>query len=226
VWRSKLNTLAPQSLFWPLGIFFLDLEGALSLFLFWTNVDTFFEIGNGIVIIYNNSVVVGSGTLCDGLYMIDLMHSLSYFSSSVSFMNIVVVSKCSWNIETSSMLWHRHLDHISRPRIERLIKDGILVNIDFSNFDTCVDCVKGKISSKSRRQKDGRSENVIELIHTDICGPIIPAVLGNYRYFITFIDDYLCYGHFEVICEKSESLEAFKVLRLLLNFREIRMLKL
>jgi len=62
-------------------------------------------------------------------------------------------SKCSRNIETSSILWHIHLDHISRPIIERLIKDGILVNLDVSNFDTCVDYVKGKIASKSRRQK-------------------------------------------------------------------------
>jgi len=178
------------------------------------------------VIIYNNYVVVGSGTLRDGLYMIDSMHSLSHFSSSASFVNVVVFSKCSRNIETSSMLWHKHLDRISRLRIERLIKYGILVNLDFSNFDTYVDCVKGKIASKSRRQKDERSENVIELIHIDICGPIIPAILGNYRYFITFIDDYSRYGNFEVICEKLESLEAFKVLRLLLIFREIRMLKL
>lgn len=110
--------------------------------------------------------------------------------------------------------------------MKRLIKDGILVNLDFSNFDTCVDCVKWKIASKSRRKKDGRSENVIELIHIDICGPIIPVVLENYRYFITFIDNYSRYGNFEVIREKSESLEAFKVLRLQLNFREIRMLKL
>jgi hypothetical protein len=38
-----LNTLAPQSLFWPLGIC-LDLERVLSLFLFWTNVDTFLRL--------------------------------------------------------------------------------------------------------------------------------------------------------------------------------------
>jgi hypothetical protein len=62
-------------------------------------------------------------------------------------------SKCSRNIETSSTLWYIHLDHISRLIIEMLIKDGILVNLDFSNFDTCVDCVKGKITSKSRRRK-------------------------------------------------------------------------
>jgi hypothetical protein len=57
------------------------------------------EIGNGMVIIYNNSVVVGFGTLCDGLYMVDLMPSLSHFSSSASFVNAVVVSKSSRNIK-------------------------------------------------------------------------------------------------------------------------------
>jgi hypothetical protein len=86
--------------------------------------------------------------------------------------------------------------------------------------------LKGRLLLNLEDEKDGRNENVIELIHIDICGPIIPTVLENYRYFITFIDDYSRYGHFEVIREKSESLEAFKFLRLLSNFREIRMLKL
>jgi hypothetical protein len=66
--------------------------------------------------------------------MIDLMHSLSHFSSSASFVNDVDVSKCNRNIETYSILWHRHLDHISRPRIERLIKDGILFNLVLCKF--------------------------------------------------------------------------------------------
>jgi len=100
---------------------YLLLERTLSLSLFWTKMDTFFYIGNGMVIIYNNSVVVSSGTLCDGLYIIDLMHSLSYFSFSASFVNVVIVSKCSRKIETSSMLWYRRLNHISKPRIEKLI---------------------------------------------------------------------------------------------------------
>jgi hypothetical protein len=43
--------------------------------------------------------MVDFGTLCDGLYMIDLMPSLFQFSSRVSFANVVVVSKSSRNIE-------------------------------------------------------------------------------------------------------------------------------
>ena len=34
--------------------------------------------------------------------------------------------------------------------------------------------------------------------------------MGGYRYFITFIDYLSCYGHVELICEKLDSLVAFK----------------
>jgi hypothetical protein len=116
-------------------------------------VDTFFEIENGMVIIYNNYVVVGYSILCSGLYMIDLMRSLSHFSSSAYFVNTVVVSKCSRNIETSYMLWYRRLDHFSRSRIERLIYglkqasrqwffkfDGIVISCGFKEnyVDQCI----------------------------------------------------------------------------------------
>ena len=32
--------------------------------------------------------------------------------------------------------------------MERLVKDGILPNLHFSNLSTCVECVKGKLTSK------------------------------------------------------------------------------
>jgi hypothetical protein len=181
-----------------------------------------FEFGNGMVAIYYDSIMVGSGILCDGLYKIDLMPSLSYLTSNTPIVSVVVGSKCSRASEISSMLWHRRLGHISRPRTERLIKDGILANLDFSDFDTCV---KGKFTIKTRRQKDGRSENVLELIHADICGPITPAALGNYRYFITFIDNYSHYDYIKFIREKSESLEAFKNFKAIVELQRNKKIK-
>ena len=32
--------------------------------------------------------------------------------------------------------------------MERLIKDEILLDLDFSDFDTCVDCIKDKLTTK------------------------------------------------------------------------------
>ncbi|KAK0573237.1 hypothetical protein LWI29_004709 [Acer saccharum] len=114
-----------------------------------------FRFGNGKVFIYYNNVHIGSGTLCDGLYMIDLHPNIgqSFSSSTVHAVNNVVGSKHGRIDENSPILWHRRLGHISRQRIERLIKDGILHKLDFSDFGTCVDCVKGTLTAKTRKPR-------------------------------------------------------------------------
>lgn len=60
------------------------------------------------------------------------------------------------------MLWHRRLGHISIERIKRLVNDGILNTLNFTNFKTCVGCTK-KCANKS--------SDILEIIHTDICCP-------------------------------------------------------
>ena len=86
----------------------------------------------------------------------------------------------------------------------------ILSDLDFSDFDTCVDCVKGKLTTKVRNAKIDRCTKLHRVIHTDICGLFTPLSMGGYKYFITFIDDYSRYGFVEFIRKKSKSLEAFK----------------
>ena len=46
--------------------------------------------------------------------------------------------------EDSSIFWHRRLGHISIDKIKRLVNDRVLSTLDFTNFDTCVDYIKGK----------------------------------------------------------------------------------
>ena len=86
-----------------------------------------------------NSSFVGSDFLIDGLYKINLD---LVFSQSLSLhMNVNVCTKCSRNNETSSLLWHKRLGHISNDRFKRLVKDEVLPTLDFTNFDTCIDCI-------------------------------------------------------------------------------------
>ena len=44
--------------------------------------------------------------------------------------------------ESSLILWHRWLGHISKARMTRLIKLDILSNLDFNSFGMCIDCIK------------------------------------------------------------------------------------
>ena len=89
----------------------------------------------------------------------------------------------------------------------------MLSNLDFSNFETCVVCLKEKMTAKTRKEKIDWCESTLDLIHIDICGPMTPAVLGGYKYFITFIDDFSRYGYVELIHEKSDSLNVFKAFK-------------
>jgi hypothetical protein len=50
--------------------------------------------------------------------------------------------------DISSKLWHCHLGHISRERIERLIKESILLPLEFLDLEQCIDCIKGKYVKK------------------------------------------------------------------------------
>ena len=50
----------------------------------------------------------------------------------------------------------------------------------------------------------------LELVHTDVCGPMQTQSFGGSHYFITFIDDYSCYCYTYFLKKKSEVLEKFK----------------
>ena len=104
--------------------------------------------GSGKIDIYHNSVIVGTANLVNGLYCLNFNTVLE--SSSVSASDTAVGKKRQKRNESSSMLWHRRLGHISRARLERMVKQGILHDLDFSDFDSCVDCIKGKFPSKAR----------------------------------------------------------------------------
>jgi hypothetical protein len=111
--------------------------------------------------------------------------------------------------ESSSMLWHRRLGHIFVERIKRLINDGILNALDFSDFGTCVDCIKGKQTNKTSKGAK-RSEEILGIIHTNICGLFSTPCLNGQRYFISFIDDYSRFMYLYLLLSKLEALDAFK----------------
>ncbi|KAL6342702.1 hypothetical protein AAG906_013108 [Vitis piasezkii] len=135
--------------------------------------------------IETNIVDVHVNSWC--LYSLSLHHGPLCDSSSVN--SVIGCKRVRMNL-SSSMLWHKRLD-----------------------FETCVVCLKGKMTTKTRNEKIDRYGSTLDLIHTDICGHLTPTALGGYKYFITFIDDFSRYGHVELIHEKFDSLNSIKVVK-------------
>lgn len=54
----------------------------------------------------------------------------------------------------------------------------------------CEVCVKGKQTRSSYKHTGSRAENILDLVHADVCGPMSVASLGGAKYFVLFVDDY------------------------------------
>ena len=81
------------------------------------------------------------------------------------------------------------MGHVSKEQLKILVKNEILLNLNFADLDICLDCIKGK-QTKHTKKGTTRSTQLLEIIHTDICGPFDVPSFGGEKYFITFIDDF------------------------------------
>jgi hypothetical protein len=79
-------------------------------------------------------------------------------------------------------------------RIEHLIREEIIQPLDFSDSQQCTDCIKAKFA-KTIKKGATRSTGLLEIIHTDICGPFPVTLVDGFDSFITFTDDFSRYGH-------------------------------
>ena len=165
-----------------------------------------FEFGNGNFSLFKNSSCIGSGILIDGFYKLELKTP----NAKINFTLHDKETKNKSSKDNNYFVWHKRLGHISSERIKRLIKDGILPQMDFNNVPACVDCIKGK-TTKNTKKGATRSTQLLEIIHTDICGPFDVPTFGGEKYFITFIDDYSRYCYVFLLHEKSQSVDAVQV---------------
>ena len=68
------------------------------------------------------------------------------------------------------------------------MSNGILNGIDFIDFNVCIKCIKGK-QTKVKNKSAYKSLEVLDLIHTDDCGPFPTPSWNGQHCFVSFIDD-------------------------------------
>jgi hypothetical protein len=94
-----------------------------------------------------------------------------------------------------------------------LIKDDILIPLDFCNSDYCIDYIKGKYAKQVKKGEAKRSVGILEIIHMDICDPFPVKFVDGFDSFITFTDDFSRYGYIYPIKERSKALDKFKIFK-------------
>lgn len=108
-------------------------------------------------------------------------------------------------------LWHRRMGHPSRKALSRLVKEqmatGVKIPIAQLNHALqcrCETCILGKMTHLSFPLSTSKTNRPLELIHVDLCGPLVETNRGE-KYFMAIMDDFSKYAMVYVMSEKSEA---------------------
>jgi hypothetical protein len=106
-------------------------------------------------------------------------------------LNIKLVQALSHDTISLSELWHRILSHIhyrALPDLRKMVT--CLLEIKIHHEGVCKGCALGKNVKGSFPSSDNRSKEILDLIHSYVCGPMTVASLNGYLYYVLFIYDH------------------------------------
>jgi hypothetical protein len=115
-------------------------------------------------------------------------------------------------------VWHRRLGHLNRKSIN-LLQRGVASGINSGdNTKQCIACIEGKQCQKPfKKGKAKRAKDKLELIHSDLCGPMSETSWGGSLYLLTSTDDFTrkTFGYF--LKSKDEVKAGFEEFQLLVE---------
>ena len=152
------------------------------------------------IILNENDIPITVGKVQDDLYAINTQMVIPQVNLAKS--------------ENMLTRWHKRMGHLGHTNVLNLSKNNIAKGISMNQntiIEPCDACMEGKSSrQRFKGHTEKRSSNILELIHTDVCGPIPTNSIGGEKYFVTFIDDYSHLTVTYLIKQKSEALGCFK----------------
>jgi Integrase core domain/GAG-pre-integrase domain len=118
---------------------------------------------------------------------------------------------CTANVSIS--LWHARLGHANMRGIADMVKTKAVDGLTCTGLGTdrvYESCVYGKAHLLPFPKKStSRARDVLDLVHSDVCGPMPVEYVGGVRYYVGFTDDWSRWS--DVFCTKRKSnvLECF-----------------
>jgi transposase InsO family protein len=112
-------------------------------------------------------------------------------------------------------LWHRRFGHLGIDAVKQLITQDMVDGLDITS-DTpfpaiCEACIHGKQHREPFPKKAStRASQILQLVHSDVHGPLKVATHQGFKYWITFIDDKSRFVSIYLIRTKDQAINAFR----------------
>ncbi|CAK1555486.1 unnamed protein product [Leptosia nina] len=114
----------------------------------------------------------------------------------------------------SGETWHRRLGHINSTDMNKMKTCGLVEGLDYPDGfviskSSCQTCCEGK-QSRLPFNSGSRATETLQIIHSDVCGPMETVSMGGACYFLIFVDDYTRMTFIYFLKAKSEVINYFK----------------
>jgi hypothetical protein len=88
-------------------------------------------------------------------------------------------------------IWHKRMAHLHHGDL-RVLREMVTGVLDFSSehHEICKGCTLGKYTKTSFPSSESKAVGILDLIHSDVCGPMSSASLTGSLYYVVFIDDF------------------------------------
>ena len=94
---------------------------------------------------------------------------------------------------------------------KNIVKGLKLQPVESGNKEACVRCIKGKQTRNYfPKEQATRARDILDIIHTDVCGPMQPKSICGNKYSVTFIDDKSRFTAIYFMQRKDEVFDKFK----------------
>jgi transposase InsO family protein len=122
--------------------------------------------------------------------------------------------------------WHRRLAHMGLNSLKKLkIQDALFDHDSIMKVKNCTVCAEGKQTRIKFEPSKTRTEKILELIHTDLMGPMEQESFGGKKYVLTFIDDFSRKIFVYFLAKKNECFEKFVEFKTLIENQTERKIK-
>ena len=162
------------------------------------NYSVVFTEGSGIISNDRNELVATA----------DKINNLFYLNGSPVINEIANAS-----VASKENLWHRRFCHLNEGYLKFMKNSDLVHNFDYNvknKLPMCKDCKLNKSHrDKFSRDVNHRSLSPLEIIHSDLCGPMEVGSLGGARYFLTFTDDFSGFSWIYFLKYKSDAFNRF-----------------
>ena len=113
-------------------------------------------------------------------------------------------------------LWHCQYGHLSFGGLKTLQQKQMVHGLPQLQYSSllCEDCVLGKQHRSSfSQERMWRASQPLQLLHSDICGPISQISNSHKRYLLTFLDDFSRKIWVFFLTEKSDTFRMFQLFK-------------